>query len=85
MGGFENSSHPTWGETMMKKGLGVPHQPWEFLQRRRSFALCTSATYPFPRLVGEELRTLAVVRPGPVVAWYQLPAPVQVTPPIGMA
>lgn len=41
--------------------------------------------YPFPRLVGEELGTLAVVGPGAVVARDQLPAPVQVTPAISVA
>jgi len=49
-------------------------------------APCTNAiAYPFPRLVGEELGTFTVVCPGAVVAWDQLPAPVQVTPAISMA
>lgn len=47
---------------------------------------CTNAiAYPFPCLVGEELGTFTVVCPGAVVAWDQLPAPVQVTPAISMA
>lgn len=49
-------------------------------------AACTNAiAYPFPRLVGEKLGTFTVVCPGAVVAWDQLPAPVQVTPAISMA
>lgn len=49
-------------------------------------APCTNAiAYPFPRLVGEELGTFTVVCPGAVVAWDQLPAPVQVTSAVSMA
>lgn len=42
-------------------------------------------SYPFPRLVGEELGTFTVVCPGAVVAQDQLPAPIQVTPAISVA
>lgn len=42
-------------------------------------------SHPLTSLVGQEFDALAVVGPCPVVPRHQLPAPIAVTAPIGMA
>lgn len=47
--------------------------------------MAMDSAHRFPGVVGEELGALAVVGPGAVGAACQHPAPVHVTPPVGMA